>query len=312
MGLDVGSVTTKGVIIDGYDNIISSSYLYTEGNPVKAVKRVIKEMKKDIDLGRYEVVSIGVTGFARKLIGVMLESAVIKNEVMAQARGTINMYPNVKTIIEIGGEDSKIILVRDGKVTDYAINTLCSAGVGAFINDLAKRFGVGIDDVSTLALNSKRKIDVSSKCTILAKTDLLHKIQEGCTKEDIMAGISLMVAKNYVNNVARGKKIKTPIVFNGGVSKNEAVVSNISELLGEEIIINKNSHLMGAIGVALLAKDSKIERVFDFDIDNYNIETKISNCLECANSCEIVMVYRNDKLIDKWGNKCVNESKDIV
>ena len=312
MGLDIGAVMVKGVIVDIYDNIISSSCLYNEGNPVKTVKMVIREMQKDIDLEKYAVLGIGVTGSARKLIGKMLDAVVIKNEVLAQARGTAIIYPGVRTILEIGGEDSKIILIRDGKVIDYAINTLCGAGVGAFINDMAKLFGVRVDDISKLALNSKKRIDVSSKCAIFAKSELLHKVQEGYKKEDIMAGISLMVAKNYVNNVAMGKKIQTPIVFNGGVSKNEAVVKNLSELLGEEIIVGKNSHLMGAIGVAILARESKIERVFDFDIENYNIETKLTNCLECANNCEIVMVYKNDKLVDKWGNKCVNESKDIV
>ena len=138
MGIDIGSISTKGVLIDEYDNIIASSYLYTEGNPVRAVISVIKNMKKNIDLNKYVVVSVGTTGSARKLIGAMLSASIIKNEITAHAVGTIRLYPNVKTIFEIGGQDSKITIINDGVVVDYAMNTLCAAGTGAFISSLAE------------------------------------------------------------------------------------------------------------------------------------------------------------------------------
>lgn len=304
MGIDIGSVSTKGVIIDEYDNIIASSYLYNEGNPILAVKKVVKNMRDSIDLERYQVVSVGTTGSARKLIGSMLGASIIKNEITAHAIGTIRLYPDVKTIFEIGGQDSKITLVNNGIVVDYAMNTLCAAGTGAFISSLAKRLGIEIEDVGNVALSSKNRVNIAARCTVFAESDLIHKIQAGYKKEDIIAGVCRAIATNYINNVAKGKKIKTPIVFNGGVSKNIAVVSAFEELTGEKIYVNKNSHLMGAFGVAIMAKKSGKERIFDFDIDSYSIETKIASCGGCANNCDIITVYKNNEIIDYWGNRC--------
>ncbi len=314
MGIDIGSISTKGVIIDEYNNIIASSYLYTEGNPINAVKKVIKEMKNEIDLDKYQVVSVGTTGSARKLIGVMLGADTIKNEITAHAIGTITLYPDVKTIFEIGGQDSKITLVNNGIVTDYAMNTLCAAGTGAFISSLAKRLDVKIEDVSNVAFSSKNKVNIAARCTVFAESDLIHKIQAGYRKEDIIAGVCRAVATNYINNVAKGKRIQGPIVFNGGVSKNMAVVRAFEEIVGEKIRVNKNSHLMGAFGIAIMARDSKMERVFDFNIDNYKLETRIASCGRCSNNCEIVAIYKNDKLIDHWGNRCDrgNEIKNVI
>ena len=309
MGIDIGSISTKGVIIDEYDNILASAYLYTEGNPINAVKDVIRIMKKNIDLDKYKVVSVGTTGSARKLIGTMLGANTIKNEITAHAVGTIRLYPNVKTIFEIGGQDSKITLVNDGIVTDYAMNTLCAAGTGAFISSLAKRLDIKIEDVANVAFSSRHKVNIAARCTVFAESDLIHKILAGYKKEDIIAGVCKAIATNYINNVAKGKKIQAPIVFNGGVSKNMAVVKAFEEITGEKIIVNKNSHLMGAFGIAVMARESKMESVFDFNIDNYNIETKLYNCGRCANNCEIVTVYKNNNLIDYWGNRCERGSE---
>ena len=304
MGIDIGSISTKGVIIDQYGNIFTSSYLYTSGNPIIAVKNVVKNMKNDIDLNKYQVVSIGTTGSARKLIGKMLGADTIKNEITAHAVGTIKLYPDVRTIFEIGGQDSKITLVNNGIVYDYAMNTLCAAGTGAFISSLAKRLDVSIENVSDVAFSSKNKVNIAARCTVFAESDLIHKIQAGYKKEDIIAGVCRAVASNYINNVSKGKKIVSPIVFNGGVSKNKAVIRAFEEITGEKIIVNKNSHLMGAYGIALMARDSKKEKVFDFNIDNLKLETKIVNCGRCSNNCEIVTVYKNDELIDHYGNRC--------
>lgn len=304
MGIDIGSISTKGVIIDEYDNIIASSYLYTEGNPIKAVKNVVKNMREEIDLNKYQVVSVGTTGSARKLIGLLLGANTIKNEITAHAIGTIRLYPDVRTIFEIGGQDSKIILVNNGIVSDYAMNTLCAAGTGAFISSLAKRLNVRIEDVAEVAFSSRNRVNIAARCTVFAESDLIHKIQAGYKKEDIIAGVCRAIAVNYINNVAKGKKIIKPIVFNGGVSKNLAVVKAFEEIVGEKIIVNKNSHLMGALGIAIMARESKKESVFNFDIDNEKLETKIKTCSGCSNNCEIVTVYKNDVLLDYFGNRC--------
>ena len=304
LGVDIGSISTKGVIIDEDNNILASDYLYTEGNPIGAVKRLVLSLKQQFNHNQYKVVSVGTTGSARKLIGTILNASIIKNEITAHAIGTTSIIPNVKTIFEIGGQDSKIIILDSGIVTDYAMNTLCAAGTGSFLSSQAKRLGIEVEDFGKLALTSKSPTNIAARCTVFAESDLVHKAQMGHRKEDIVAGLCKAVASNYLNNVGKGKKILPPIVFQGGVSKNIGVVKAFENLTHEKIIVDKNSHLMGALGAAILARDSGIEKVFSFDIEDIKFETKGLNCRKCANNCEVICVYRDKKIIDAWGNRC--------
>ena len=185
LGIDIGSISTKGVIIDSNNDIIASDYLYTEGNPIDAVKRLVSSLKKQINLDKYEVVSVGTTGSARKLIGTILGASVIKNEITAHAIGTTSIYPDVRTILEIGGQDSKIIILNDGIVTDYAMNTLCAAGTGSFLSSQAGRLGIKVEDFGKIALTSKNPTSIAARCTVFAESDLVHKAQVGHKKEDI-------------------------------------------------------------------------------------------------------------------------------
>ena len=304
MGVDIGSISTKGVIIDSNNQILASAYLDTEGNPIQAVKKLISTLKKQMNLKKYQVVSIGTTGSARKLIGVMLGASIIKNEITAHAIGTTSIFPDVRTIFEIGGQDSKIILLKNGVVIDYAMNTLCAAGTGSFLSSQSRRLGVDVKDFGTIALSSKTPTMIAARCTVFAESDLVHKAQMGCKKEDLIAGLCKSVAMNYLNNVGKGKKIIGPIVFQGGVSKNIGVVKAFEELTDETILVDKNSHLMGALGVAILAKRTGKESKFDFNMEDISFETKGMNCQGCANHCEIICVSRDNKIIDSWGNRC--------
>lgn len=302
LGIDIGSISTKGVIIDKDNNILNSCYLWTEGDPLSAVKKVIKELfKNNNDI---KIVGVGTTGSARKLIGSILQANVIKNEITAHAIGTSTFKKDVKTIIEIGGQDSKIILLDDGIVTDYAMNTLCAAGTGSFLSSQAKRLGVDVEDFGSYALKSNRPALLAARCTVFAESDLVHKAQIGYKKEDIIAGLCNSVALNYLNNVAKGKKIEEPIVFQGGVSKNIGVKTAFEKILNKKVEVMPNGHLMGAIGVAILSKN-EIEKEYDFsNIDKFKFETSSINCNKCPNNCEIILVKRNNKIIDGWGNRC--------
>lgn len=304
LGIDIGSISTKGIIINENNKIIAKKYLYTEGNPIEAVKKLIKELKKDLNEDDYKVVSVGTTGSARKLIGVMLGASIIKNEITAHAIGTMSIIPNVHTIFEIGGQDSKIIIIDNNVVVDYAMNTLCAAGTGAFLSSQAKRLGVDVKDFGNIALTSQNPTRVAARCTVFAETDLVHKAQMGYKKEDIIAGLCKAVVNNYLNNVGKGKQIKEPIVFQGGVSKNKGVVKFFEEATGKKIIVDENSHLMGALGIAILAKKSQKEKIFSFNLENTKFETKGLNCHKCPNNCEIMCVYKNENIIDSWGNRC--------
>ena len=301
LGIDIGSISTKAAILDDENKILSSCYLETKGSPIEAVKRVLKEIKIP---DNYILKGIGTTGSARKLIGLMVGANVVKNEITAHAVGTLTYYPNAKTILEIGGQDSKIILLNNGVITDYAMNTLCAAGTGAFLSSQAKRIGIDINDFGDIALQSKSPVKIAARCTVFAESDLVHKSQLGYKKEDIVAGLCRSIVLNYLNNIGKGKKIEEPIIFQGGVSKNKGVIKYFNEILNTNVIVDPNSHLMGAIGVAVLARKARTDKVYNLDIENINFETKGYECNGCPNSCEVVKIYKNDKLIDTFGNKC--------
>lgn len=306
MGIDIGSISTKGVIIDNDNNILASSYIWTKGNPIDAVKKLVSNLEnevKDLDI---EIVGIGTTGSARKLIGAMLNASVVKNEITAHAIGTLSLHPDVRTIFEIGGQDSKIILLEDGIVVDYAMNTLCAAGTGAFLSSQAERLGVDVKEFGTIAVNAKNPTKIAARCTVFAESDLVHKMQIGYSKEDIIAGLCKSVVSNYLNNVGKGKKIKEPIIFQGGVSKNIGVKKAFEDEVGHEVIVDENGHLMGALGVAILSKKKRITKKFSFSIKDEEFETRGIECNKCPNHCEIICVKKNKELIDSWGNRCSN------
>lgn len=303
LGVDIGSISTKGVVIDEENKIIASEYLWTEGNPVGAVKRLVSILKKSVG-SDYVLKGIGTTGSARKLIGLMLDASVVKNEITAHAVGTTSLYPDCRTILEIGGQDSKIILLNKGIITDYAMNTLCAAGTGAFLSSQAKRIGVDINEFGTMAIKSNNPVKIAARCTVFAESDLIHKAQSGYELNDIVAGLCKSIVLNYLNNVGKGKKIKGPIIFQGGVSKNKGVVKYFKEVLGEDIIVDDNSHLLGALGIAIISKKYESDKIYDFDVSDISFVTKGHECNGCSNNCEILKIFKNNKLIDAWGNRC--------
>ena len=306
LGIDIGSISTKGVVIDQDNNILAKEYLWTEGDPMGAVKRLLKALEAQLKEQDVQVVSVGTTGSARKLIGVMTGASVVKNEITAHAIGTTTVHPDVRTIFEIGGQDSKIVIIENGFVTDYAMNTLCAAGTGSFLSSQAHRLGVSVEDFGEIALTSKKPTNIAARCTVFAESDLVHKAQIGHKKEDIIAGLCKAVVTNYLNNIGKGKKILPPIVFQGGVSKNVGVKKAFEDAVGHEVIVDENGHLMGAFGVAVLARRSGREKQFSFDTADIEFRTRGFECGKCANHCEIICVYRENELIDAWGNKCEN------
>ncbi|MEG2283335.1 MAG: acyl-CoA dehydratase activase [Bacilli bacterium] len=306
LGIDIGSISTKGVIINNSKKIIASDYLWTNGNPTVAVKKLLSSLEEQIKNKHINIMGVGTTGSARKLIGTMLNATVVKNEITAHAIGTLAIHPDIKTILEIGGQDSKIILIDQGIVVDYAMNTLCAAGTGSFLSSQAKRLNIPVEEFGEIALKSTNPAKIAARCTVFAESDLVHKAQMGYSKEDIIAGLCKSVAINYLNNVGKGKKIIPPIIFQGGVSKNIGVKKAFEEITKEKIITDPNGHLMGAYGVAILASTCKEKKPFSFSVKEDNFVTIGSECNKCPNHCEIICVRCNDKYIDSWGNRCEN------
>ncbi|MCL2579796.1 MAG: acyl-CoA dehydratase activase [Oscillospiraceae bacterium] len=303
LGVDVGSVSTKGVVIDGDGNLLAEAYIATQADPIGAAKQIVASLEKQLG-GGVKVESVGVTGSARRLIGAMLGANAVKNEITAHAVGALARHPGVRTILEIGGQDSKIILIKGGVVVDYAMNTLCAAGTGAFLSSQAARMGMRVEEIAQAALRARHPAKIAARCTVFAESDLVHKAQAGHSKDDLMAGLCQAVVANYLSNVGKGKQIRPPIVFQGGVSKNGGVVRAFEEALSAEIHVDSDSHLMGAVGAAVLASKAQTGVSFDFQVSRRPCRTTARECAGCANRCEIVTFFAGQLKIDSWGAKC--------
>ncbi len=304
LGVDVGSISSKAVVIDGDLNVLARCYLWTEGNPVRAVKQILHELESQLEGADVHVMSVGTTGSARELIGAVLGANVVKNEITAHAVGTLSRYPDVRTIFEIGGQDSKVIIVRDGVPVDYAMNTLCAAGTGSFLSSQARRLGVAVEEFGEYAMRSNKPTKIAGRCTVFAESDLVHKAQMGHPTEDLVAGLCNAIVINYLNNVGKGKEILSPAVFQGGVSKNVGVVRSFREITGLDVAVDDDGHLMGAIGVAIVAMESGKESYFDFSVGDLDFVTRGHECGGCANDCEVVVVLKEGEFLDAWGNRC--------
>ncbi|MBK9125514.1 MAG: 2-hydroxyglutaryl-CoA dehydratase [Chloroflexi bacterium] len=314
MGVDVGSISTKAVVIDADNRILAQDYLWTEGNPIHAVKRLMASIELQMPPG-ITIDAVGTTGSARELIGSILGANIVKNEITAHAIGTLTFHPDVHTIFEIGGQDSKIIVMEHGVVTDYAMNTLCAAGTGSFLSSQARRLNIPVEEFGQYALRATKPTKIAGRCTVFAESDLVHKAQMGYPTEDIIAGLCHSIVLNYLNNVGKGKRIVPPIVFQGGVSKNVGVVRAFERVTGHPIIVDSLGHQMGAIGVAILARRHS-QAAFDFDIKDVDFRTVGIECGGCPNDCEVVCVLRESQFLDGWGNRCpagiVNAKKKLA
>jgi len=307
LGIDAGRLYTKGVIIDEYNNIISSGYIKTSSNQIESTKQLLKELKDSINLNNYQIVSVGVTGASRRLLGALLNTSIIKNEVNAIANGTINLYKEAKTIIELGGYNSKIIYLKDKMIVDYKIYNDYKSFFGAALNNITNKLNIKENKINDLIIKSQNTIDFKEQCSFLIEEDAMNKIQHCYLKEDILAGLSHYIAKSFTNNLLT--QIKGPIVLTGGISKNQIVRKDLEKYFDEKIIVNHNSHLISAYGMALFARACPREKIFNYDIDSLEINTKIKSCNNCDKECLIVSIYRNNKLIDYWGNRCNNNSQ---
>ena len=308
LGFDIGSISTKAVLIDDDNKIYAYSYLWTEGNPIGVTKKVLEQIKNGVEDKNISIVGVGTTGSARELIGAILEADIVKNEITAHAMGVLVFHPEVKTVFEIGGQDSKIIIIDHGIVVDYAMNTLCAAGTGSFLSAQARRLNIPVEEFGSYALRSKNAAKIAGRCTVFAESDLVHKAQTGYTKEDLIAGLCHSIVNNYLNNVGKGKTIEPPIVFQGGVSKNIGVIKAFENIVGHKIIVDELGHLMGAIGAAILAKNKtkneKRGNPFSFGIKDIEFRTIGVECENCPNNCEVVCVLKGGNIRDTWGNRC--------
>ncbi len=307
LGVDVGSVSTKLIVVDDDLNLLTSIYTDTAGRPIETLQECLRAisptLKEDI-----EICGVGVTGSGREVASVIVGADVVKNKITAHGIAASYRVPDVKTIIEIGGQDSKIIILDNGIVTDFAMNTVCAAGTGSFLDHQAARLGIPIENFGKLALKSKNPVRIAGRCSVFAESDMIHKQQLGHSTENIIAGLCEALVRNYLNNVGKGKDIRPTIVFQGGVAANVGIKAAFERALGHEILVPEHFLVMGAIGVAILAKDNakkvKGTKFKGFDASEFVYEASSFECQGCPNLCEVIQIYQNGELAARWGGRC--------
>lgn len=310
LGVDIGSVSSNFVLMTEDRKLLKKVYLRTQGNPIRAIKEGYEIIKNSLEPGRDIISGVGTTGSGRHLAAVLMGADVVKNEITAHAVAAASFYPEVKTILEIGGQDSKIIVMRDGIVNDFAMNTVCAAGTGSFLDQQAARLNIAIEQFGELALKSKQPVRIAGRCGVFAESDMVHKQQMGYPLEDIVMGLCEALARNYLNNVANGKKIESKVVFQGGVAANAGLRKAFEKLLKVAVYVPENYEVMGAIGSAILAAEKMIhsEKSTCFKGDSFILEgdfnTSSIDCNGCPNQCEVVCIKRNKQALAFWGDRC--------
>jgi predicted CoA-substrate-specific enzyme activase len=295
-------------MVDSDNNVLAFEYLRTRGQPIKVVQEGLRNLGPKMPIDSV-VAGVGVTGSARNLIGVAVGADVVKNEITAHAIAADLVEPGVQTVLEIGGQDSKIIILRHGVVVDFAMNTVCAAGTGSFLDHQAARLGIPIEDFGSLALKSKNPVHIAGRCSVFAESDMVHKQQMGHSIEDIIAGLSDALVRNYLNNVGKGKEILTPVVFQGGVAANVGIKAAFEKALDQKVIVPEHYHVMGALGSAVLARYAMMENSGNssfrgFALSDLEFEASTFTCDGCPNICEIVNLSLDGKLLARWGGRC--------
>jgi predicted CoA-substrate-specific enzyme activase len=317
LGVDGGSTTTKACLVDfETDEVVASHYGRTHGDPVKALKECLSIIQdkviadtggKDIDIKL-----VSTTGSSREILGVYLETAAVYNEIIAHAVGTTYFDKEVETIFEIGGQDAKYVLLKNGVPIDYAMNEACSAGTGSFLEESASG-DLSIhraQDIGPIALNADSPLKFGEHCSAFINSDIRKAVQQGASKENITAGIIGSIASNYLNRVVGNRTIGNKIFLQGGVAKNPAVPLAFAMLLDKEILVPPSPELVGCFGVALLAKrklaDGLIQEkkvVIDELLSREIVYERVFTCGACENRCPIqVLVVGGNKYM--FGGRC--------
>lgn len=255
LGLDAGSTTTKAVLIDpATRQVVASHYARTSGDPVAATRECLKALAAQV--GNREVMLTGTTGSARELTGAYLGTPHVYNEISAHAAGAHHFDADVDTIFEIGGQDSKYILLRNGVAIDYAMNNACSAGTGSFLEESARGdLGIAVAEIADLALAAPSPVQFKATCAAFINSDIRIAQQEGHSREDIVAGLVYAIAANYLTRVKGTRSVGRKVFLQGGVALNRAVGHAIAHFVGRMIVIPPCPELLGALGVALLTLD---------------------------------------------------------
>jgi activator of 2-hydroxyglutaryl-CoA dehydratase/predicted nucleotide-binding protein (sugar kinase/HSP70/actin superfamily) len=343
LGLDIGSVGTKLVLIDSRGEVIHSIFTRTEGRPIEVVARCLRELEEAVGWG-VRVRAVGSTGSGRELIGELVGADSINDEITCHKTGAtfigdrlLGQRPD--TIFEIGGQDSKFISLQsdvaqppsagaqaqpgaavpppDSIVVDFTMNEACAAGTGSFLEERAEELGVSIKgEFARLALSSRAPVKLGERCTVFMERDVNTYMQRGADRADVIAGLAYSIVHNYINRVVRGRRIGNCIFLQGGTAHNDAVAAAFSILCNKEIIVPPHNAVLGAIGAALLARDKLVAtgartRFRGWDMSKVDYTLREFTCRGCGNECSI-QEFNVEGEKTFWGDKCSDRYRKRV
>jgi predicted CoA-substrate-specific enzyme activase len=290
IGIDIGSTSTKAIIIDQEKRPVSGLYTYTSGKPLSAVKTIL-EAVEDLTLRlncRFDIKGIGTTGSGRNFIGKIINADLIIDEITSHARAAFELNPRSDTIIEIGGQDAKFTLLHNGNVTFSQMNTVCAAGTGSFLQEQVKKLGLTLSDYHLRVENVMAPL-ASDRCSVFMERDISNLLNNGYTVDEILATALHSVTENYLKKVASEGSIGNYICFQGATAKNKALVAAFEQRLGKPIYVSKYCHLTGALGTALILHEQRREksRFRGLSLYRQEIKTETETCELCTNRCLI-------------------------
>ncbi len=312
LGVDIGSVSTKAALVtevDGRVRILASYYRRTDGDPLAAVRDVVGRIKQQIDDAGFTIGEIvaGTTGSGRYLTGDYIGADVIKNEITAQAQGARAFTPDVESILEIGGQDSKYIRLEGDVIVDFEMNKACAAGTGAFLEKQAARLGLDITDFGPTALRASRPPDLDWTCTVFSESAAVYYQQNNVPIEDLCAGLCLASGKNYLNKNVASREIGDKVAFQGAVAFNQGMVAAFETILDRPIIVPPYPHITGAIGVAWIAlrerpKKSRFRGFDQIATGEYHVSS--FECRHCPNRCDVNVFQMNGGPKYHYNDRC--------
>jgi predicted CoA-substrate-specific enzyme activase len=312
LGIDIGSTSTKATLMNREKAVLAGLYTRTGGQPISAVQKLTKaiaglEHRFSV---HFRILAAGTTGSGRKFIQKVVRADYAVDEITAHARAAYHLAPETDTIIEIGGQDAKFTVLKDGSVTFSVMNYVCAAGTGSFIEEQASRLGVSLQEYAALALGASAPL-ISDRCTVFMERDLNHLLSLQYSREELLAAALHSVRDNYLSKVAHINKIGSRITFQGATAKNYALVKAFEQKLQKSITVSKFCHLTGAFGVCLKMADADLARASRFRKDLHAEQVKVDEyvCEYCKNHCKIKSIDLEGETLG-WGYLCGRDERD--
>jgi predicted CoA-substrate-specific enzyme activase len=312
LGVDIGSTSTKYALISEKAQILHKCYVPTRGKPIEVTQRLLRSLQEEVG-GKVKLMAIATTGSGRNVVGDFLSSDLVIDEITAHARGAVQTDPEVDTILEIGGQDSKYIMIENTHPFDFAMNKVCAAGTGSFLHELANKMKINIvGEFQDIALSSKSPIHLAERCTVFMESDLGSYLQKGGERQDLIAGLCYAIVYNYLNRVVEKRRIGKRVMFLGGPSLNKGIVAAFERVLNREVLVPEHREVMGAFGAALsvmelFKKEGMQYRRRDLDqLASMAVNFTESIChvdKKCHNECKL-KVYSFGERKSVWGGDC--------